>query len=308
MQPQTVHTAYDDAQIAIQTQTIRYFAKKLKTHTVITQLALGLVLTGAFIMLVALLPIRRLIAKLPAGPMRNRWYAMLVMIVLFFIGYLAYTKVFWNNHSRPIDLIVPAIFFLGACFVWLTAALSLQTTSDVMRITLLEHESITDSLTGVFNRRYLDHRLTEDVATAHRYKLALSVLMIDIDHFKHVNDRFGHQAGDLVLASLGEIISKVLRESDYVARYGGEEFLVVALYTPLPDAAELAERLHVQAESIGLSLPDQADGLKVTVSIGVASLGGDIDSSERLIQVADANLYRAKEAGRNRIDTGTPGI
>ena len=272
----------------------------------ITLLALGLVFSGAIIQLIALLPIRQLIASLPPGPLRSRWYAMLAMIVLFFVGYLAYANVFWGNHSKPIDLIVPAIFFLGACFVWLTATLSLQTMSDVMRITLLERETVTDSLTGLFNRRYLDRRLNEDIATAHRYSLPLSIMMIDIDHFKPVNDQFGHQAGDRVLVSLGEIISETVRESDYVARYGGEEFLVVAPYTPLLDATELSERLRKQVELAGFKLPDVPDEIRLTVSIGVASLGEGIDNIERLVHVADDNLYRAKAAGRNRVASGMP--
>ncbi len=272
----------------------------------ITLLALGLVFSGAIIQLIALRPIRQLIATLPPGPLRSRWYAMLVMIVLFFVGYLAYANVFWGNHSKLIDLIVPAIFFLGACFVWLTATLSLQTMSDVMRITLLERETITDSLTGLFNRRYLDRRLNEDIATAHRYSLPLSIMMIDIDHFKPVNDQFGHQAGDRVLVSLGEIISETLRESDYVARYGGEEFLVVAPYTPLLDATELSERLRKQVELASFKLPDVPDEIRLTVSIGVASLGEGIDNIERLVHVADDNLYRAKAAGRNRVTHGMP--
>lgn len=272
----------------------------------ITLLALGLVFSGAIIQLIALRPIRQLIATLPPGPLRSRWYAMLAMIVLFFVGYLAYANVFWGNHSKLIDLIVPAIFFLGACFVWLTATLSLQTMSDVMRITLLERETITDSLTGLFNRRYLDRRLNEDIATAHRYSLPLSIMMIDIDHFKPVNDQFGHQAGDRVLVSLGEIISETLRESDYVARYGGEEFLVVAPYTPLLDATELSERLRKQVELASFKLPDVPDEIRLTVSIGVASLGEGIDNIERLVHVADDNLYRAKAAGRNRVTHGMP--
>jgi diguanylate cyclase (GGDEF)-like protein len=131
-------------------------------------------------------------------------------------------------------------------------------------------------------------------------------MMIDIDHFKPVNDQFGHQAGDRVLVSLGEIISETVRESDYVARYGGEEFLVVAPYTSLLDATELSERLRKQVELAGFKLPDVPDEIRLTVSIGVASLGQDIDNIERLVHVADDNLYRAKAAGRNRVVHGMP--
>lgn len=266
--------------------------------------ALSLVFTGALVLLVALLPILRLIGKLPSGPIRSRWYTMLGMIVLFVFGYFAYLNLFWQSHEQLIDLIVPVVFFMGGCFVWLTATLSMQTTVDVIRLSLLERESVTDPLTGVFNRRYLDRCLADDVASARRYNLPLSVLMIDIDHFKLVNDTHGHQFGDRVLATIGEIISKALRESDSVARYGGEEFLVIARHTPLEGATELAERLRTAIESHEMNLPGQAESLHVTVSIGVADLSGEIAETERLIHLADDNLYRAKEAGRNRTVAG----
>ena len=101
---------------------------------------------------------------------------MTALIVLFLAGYVGYAAILWDSHSRPLDLIVPGVFFLGACFVWLSANLSLQTATDVMRVSLLERESMTDPLTGVFNRRYLDRRLGEEVAKARRYGLPLCAL------------------------------------------------------------------------------------------------------------------------------------
>lgn len=269
--------------------------------SVIFLLAQGFVITGALILVGALFPIRRLVGRLPSGPVRNRWYAMTALTVLFVAGYLGYAGVFWNSHSGPSDLIVPGVFFLGACFVWLAATLSLQTAMDVMRISLLERETATDPLTGVFNRRYLDRRLSEEVASARRYGLPLSILLLDIDHFKQINDRRGHQAGDHVLATLGKLVAGELRESDILARYGGEEFLVIAPHTPLPGATEVAERLRKRIESHEFSPPDGPGGIGVTASIGVASLGEGVDDGERLVRAADENLYRAKQQGRNRV-------
>lgn len=234
---------------------------------------------------------------------------MTALIVLFLIGYLGYAGVFWNSHSSLPDLIVPGVFFLGACFVWLSATLSLQTTMDVMRIGILERETVTDPLTGVFNRRYLDRRLSEEVASARRYGLPLSVLLLDIDHFKQINDRHGHQAGDQVLVTLGEIAVGELRESDILARYGGEEFLVIAPHTPLLGATSVAERLRERIESHDFHLADEPGGIRgirVTASIGVASLGDGVEDKERLIHAADENLYRAKQEGRNRVIAGAP--
>ena len=275
----------------------------------ISLLAQALVFGGALILVWALVPIRGLIGQLPSGAVRNRWYVMTALIVLFLLGYVGYAAAFWNSHSILVDLIVPGVFFFGACFVWLTGNLSLQTAMDVMRVGLLERETLTDPLTGVFNRRYLDRCLSQEVASARRYGLPFSALLLDIDHFKQINDGHGHQVGDEVLASLGKIIAGELRDPDVVARYGGEEFLVMAVNTPLSGAIDLAERLRKRIESHGFNLPGVPDAegrICATVSIGVASLGDAIDSAEKLVHAADRNLYRAKYGGRNQVIAGAP--
>lgn len=276
----------------------------------ISLLSKGCVLVGAAILVAALVPVRRLIRHLPPGLIRQRWYAMAAMILLFIAGYLAYAALFWSSHVALVDLIVPAIFFFGACFVWLSATLSLQTTVDLMRVSVLERETLTDPLTGVFNRRLLDRRLNEEIARARRYGLPLSILLIDIDHFKQINDSHGHQAGDRVLIAMGKLIAKGLRDSDVVVRYGGEEFLIIAPHTPLVGAVELAERIRKRVASHDFALaspPATPSPLGVTVSLGIGSLGDGVASADELIEAADANLYRAKRAGRNRVVAAAPG-
>lgn len=209
----------------------------------------------------------------------------------------------------PATLIVPFVFFFGACFVWLAATLSLQTAMDVMRISLLERDAATDALTGAFNRRYMDRRLSEELASARRYGKPLSILMLDIDHFKQINDRYGHLAGDQVLAGLARAVAGELRETDILTRYGGEEFLVMAPHTPLPGATNLAERVRKRIEFHEFSLPHQPGGIqviRVTVSIGVASADGAPMTKEMLVHAADANLLRAKQEGRNRVIAESP--
>lgn len=270
----------------------------------ISLIANGLVLVGIVILSGSLLTVRQIIRRLPLGPSRNSWYAMAGLIALFVLGYLAYCVLFWGQQTQLIDLIVPGIFFLGACFVLLTALLSLRTAMDVMRITILEQESFTDSLTGVFNRRYMRQRLHEEVAKARRYGFDLGVLMLDLDHFKQVNAEAGHQAGDHVLITVGGIILRSLRDSDILTRYGGEEFLVIVPNTAAEDAKNLAERLRA---SIGATnFHPRADentesAIRLTVSIGVANYGGKINSEESLIREADKYLYEAREAGRNQV-------
>jgi len=277
---------------------------------VISLFASGLVYTGIIILAGSLVVVQRLIVRLQSGPMRSRWYFMVALIALFISGYLAYAIVFRESHSFLVDLIVPFVFLFGACFVLLVATLSLQTAMDMTRITLLERDAVTDPLTGVFNRRYMDRRINEEAASARRYGLPLSILLLDIDYFKQINDRYGHQVGDRVLAAMAKIIDSELRESDIFTRYGGEEFLIIAPHTPLLSAIEVAERVRKCIESHDFCLSDEPGGtgsFRVTVSIGVASLDDGAKDSETLIRAADKNLLRAKQTGRNRVIAGRSG-
>ena len=269
----------------------------------------SLVLVGTIILIGSLVTVRKITRRLPLGSSRTSWKAMAALISLFVIGYLGYMIVFWNKHTSLIGLIVPGIFFLGACFVWLSSVLALQTAMDVMRITALEHETLTDPLTGVYNRRFMEQRLREEVSKARRYHFKLAVLLLDLDHFKRVNDELGHQAGDEMLIEIGNLVNRELRDSDILARYGGEEFLVIAPNTAPTAAEALAERLRSCIESHSF-LTDfdkaQKQESRITVSIGVASFGDSSNDEEGLIQVADQNLYRAKHDGRNRVVAEVP--
>lgn len=267
----------------------------------------AMVLAGAFILVLALSPVRQLIGQLSGGPLRRRWTVMIVLITIFLIGYLAYVAAFWGRHEVLLDLIVPTIFLLGGCFVWLTANLSLQTAVDVMRVSRLERETITDALTGVFNRRYLDNRLAEELARSRRYGFSLSVIFLDIDHFKRVNDDHGHPLGDKVLAAVAKNIASGLRDTDVAARFGGEEFVVVTPHTGLSGATDVAQRLIKAIEAHPFDLPGAPGGLRITCSAGVASLDESAADAAALLDAADKSLYRAKQQGRNRVvSAGNP--
>jgi len=267
-------------------------------------LAETLVFTGACILLSALIPVNHLIRQLPSGRVRRRWVLLTGLILFFILGYLSYAVMVWGSPVTGLDLIVPGVFLLGAGFVWMTATLSLQTAVDVRRVTLLEHENITDPLMGIYNRRYLDRRLEEEYSRAQRYGLPLSLLMVDIDHFKQVNDRYGHQVGDLVLKYLSQLILHAVRESDIVARYGGEELLIISPNTTAASAAALAERLRQHIETHDLVVTSEANHrleIRITVSVGVATLGQGEIGCICLVQQVDEALYRAKQDGRNRV-------
>ena len=163
--------------------------------------------------------------------------------------------------------------------------------------------SITDGLTGLFNRRHLDNTLAKNWAMARRSKLPLTVIMTDIDHFKKYNDLYGHQQGDSCLQEIARTMQDVFsRSTDFVARYGGEEFVVVLMDTHLEEAKQLAEELRQRIETYNIEHKDSPEG-HVTLSIGLASFEPDcdIDNVDRLVGLADDALYQSKESGRNRV-------
>lgn len=170
----------------------------------------------------------------------------------------------------------------------------------VKLIAFLEKLSLTDSLTGVANRRHLEWRLSEEVSRAQRYKYPLCALMLDLDHFKQVNDTYGHQAGDEVLRQLAQLLQRTLRRTDFLARYGGEEFLVLAPQTPAERGLILAERLRQLVANTPF-LISQNQQISITISIGVAIFPDHAQNESELVRAADAALYRAKETGRNRV-------
>ena len=274
----------------------------------LTYVANGLVISGLLVLVVALFPAWRLIGQLPAGQVRRRWIFQSGLIFLFILGYLAYAVFFWMRNANLIDLIVPGVFFFGAGFVWITISLSLQTTMAVRRVTILEQEIITDSLMGIYNRRYLERRLKEEFDQATRYKQNLALLLLDIDHFKRVNDTYGHQVGDQVLRSLGDLIQGIVRAPDIVARFGGDEIVVIAPSTSTEAAFALAERICKIIETheftVGSDLSSQ-HGVRITVSIGVSGLTPAIDAVDKFLRDADRELYFAKSRGRNRAASGT---
>lgn len=155
--------------------------------------------------------------------------------------------------------------------------------------------AIRDGLTGLYNYRYFNEMLTQQVGQSRRYGWPLSLLFLDLDDFKAVNDSLGHPAGDVVLKTVAEYLTRSVRQADILCRYGGEEFVVLLPQTSADQAALLAERLR--AGIAGLKIPLPEGELAVTVSIGVAGLSAEGDGHE-LVKAADRALYRAKEEGK----------
>jgi diguanylate cyclase (GGDEF)-like protein len=194
--------------------------------------------------------------------------------------------------------------FFGACLVLAVSALTLTCVQAVHRLTALENEAVTDSLMGIPNYRYFTDRLNEEVARSNRSQVPLALIIVDVDHFKKINDEYGFRVADLVLIALAKLVLGVARDSDITARYGRDQIAVIAPNTTAADAARFAERIRQKVDTASL-LPAEVsvagDAAGVTVNIGVSSLGPHIRVPQALITEANAALLNAKHGRRNHI-------
>lgn len=203
--------------------------------------------------------------------------------------------------ENRIFLIISAIGIVSLLFV-LIRFISQSFVKDIKKAEMkLVDLANTDFLTGLINRRELFNRLAMEISRARRNKKPLSFIMIDIDHFKKINDIYGHSTGDLVLKELSRKLRETLRSHDIICRYGGEEFLVVAPETSVIEASELAERLRCAAEEITIPADIATTTVNINISLGVSQLMENEDG-EKAISRADSAMYRAKNAGRNRVE------
>lgn len=268
-------------------------------------IVLGLIGGGVAMLLLSLLPVRGIIRQLPDSTLRSRWRTLAALIFIFICGYLLYAIQHGPETITTLSsLVVPGIFCCGALFVYLVCSLSLKTTDDLRQMYILQEETITDPLTGMYNRRYLERRIVEEFQRAMRFEQPFAVFLLDIDHFKLVNDTYGHQVGDVVLRKLGHLIMDSVREVDVVIRYGGEEILVILPNTVEKNALELAERLREQIEKTEMAAAKpmkSQPAIFITISIGVSEyqFADGWDNARSVLERADQALYRAKERGRN---------
>jgi diguanylate cyclase (GGDEF)-like protein len=165
----------------------------------------------------------------------------------------------------------------------------------------LTRSALIDQLTGLGNRRLFDQRFAEEVARSRRYNEPLSLIMIDLDRFKDINDRYGHVTGDVVLAAMGVLLHDSLRVSDIPARYGGDEFSVILPGTTKTEAWVVAEKIRSEMQGLHLQTGDGQE-LAVRACLGVASYSADHEGAMQLLEAADAALYRAKHSGRDRVE------
>lgn len=262
----------------------------------------SLIVLGATFLGYSIYPTSRIIREIPSGPVHLQWRILRGFIIFFIAGYISYLFVFAAEDSTS-RLLVSGIFFFGGCFVLLVCLLALGTVRDIKRISQLEAENITDPLMEIYNRRYLDRRLEDEFTRARRYGNPFSLLLLDIDRFKEINDTYGHPTGDLVLKGIGGLLKENIRTVDVPARYGGEEAAVLLPHTKLEGAEILAERIRKTVEAH--LFPADASFhpgaiLQCTVSVGIAALTPECPDAPQLLKQADTALYRAKQGGKNR--------
>lgn len=273
-------------------------------HSSIVFLEIILIIMGAIFLVSSLVPIKKVILELSSGELQRKWKVLSILVFFFIFSYIVFCYNLWQirNVLNPLSFIVALMLLGGGVFVYLVGQLALKTMSDIRKIAILQYESITDSLTGLKNRRYFDQRLHEEIAHSRRYRLPLSLLLIDVDHFKVVNDTYGHQIGDEVLKNLSKVILEMVRDSDIVARYGGEEIAIITPNTEKAEAILLAERLrNIVQKSTLASIDATQEVVQITISIGVSSLNLVVMDKDALVEEADKALYEAKKLGRNRV-------
>ena len=233
-------------------------------------------------------------------------------LLVYAISYGVKQKLPWQVETTP-DVRLPVYLSVGVKIVIVSLALSIcgKLLFDLLRhenhkvtnaIAELSRRADLDSLTGLYNRRYLSSYLETQIPLAGSPSAPLSVILVDIDHFKEVNDRFGHIAGDDVLQRLARLLAKFPKGAEIVSRFGGEEFVFVLPGTSLEAAVELAERIRQTVEEAALT-KGYGDSEPLTVSAGVAALESGMDIFD-LVGLADRRMYRAKEQGRNRVCAG----
>ena len=193
------------------------------------------------------------------------------------------------------ELLSGDLIKVGPCILKYLAAGDIEAAfhEEIYRLT------ITDGLTGIANRRAFDETIQAEVRRAVRYARPLSLVMFDLDHFKRVNDTYGHMAGDYVLKTVASVVRGRIREDDAFARYGGEEFALLLPETPKATAAQLAEEIRASVANTQFIFEDRV--IPVTVSMGLADVVPELRTAHQLVKAADARLYEAKRGGRNRV-------
>jgi two-component system cell cycle response regulator len=226
-----------------------------------------------------------------------------VLAVAEYAGIVMFAATHWDLSAPAFVQSEYGLFSWGSQVARLVilAAASFMSTAAVLRAQRLRRLSTIDGLTGLLNRRALEDRLAEELARSERNQRSFCLALVDIDHFKKVNDAFGHAEGDAALVSVARALRQGLRKSDVVARYGGEEFVVLLPETLASDGVVKLDALRARIEGTTVPAGSAHVPLTLTVSMGISSWPGDGRTAEALLDRADLRLYEAKRRGRNRV-------
>ncbi len=250
---------------------------------------------------------------LPEKWLKKKINSVFILKNFAFTGWEQRPYLFQFRHNRPVtgstDFMMQNCTFLpimgddnqvqAVCItVFDVTDISIYQNQLKHAMTKLEDMSIRDGLTEIYNRRYIESQLAAEYDRCNRYGGTLSVILFDLDHFKNVNDTYGHLAGDEVLRSVSKKLVEVLRTSDIPGRYGGEEFTVILPNTAIDGALNTAERIRSNIEKLEVVYDGQH--IPVTVSIGVTQIRDNTPTHEAMLQEADLALYQCKEGGRNQ--------
>jgi len=264
-----------------------------------------LILAGSLCLIFAIYLSYKLIAELPNDSFKKGWQILTYSIGFFIFSCWFVVFLLSQQKQDVVILFTSFVIFAASIYIYYVCYLSSRTLVSLKRIDVLEKEIVKDELMGIYNRRYIMSRLKEEFERYKRYQLPFSLLLIDIDHFKKVNDPYGHVVGDKFLIKLARLISKNLRPSDIFARYGGEEMAILLPNTWQTEAKIVAEKIRVIVEekNIDIDISNEVETLflNCTISIGVSTSSKDLKKGNDIVQQADEALYLAKEEGRNLV-------
>jgi diguanylate cyclase (GGDEF)-like protein len=278
----------------------------------------GHVRAVSLVMVASMLLLTGYVVVLNGGQVRpaNLYFALVIVIAALLLGGRGAI-----GSAIASALIIGVVTYAGSAglitarlqppplaLAWVSQAVAFILIGVVLRLAsnslgaalVMAQQSIRDPVTGLFNRRYMEETLERELARAARAKGPVSIIMLDIDHFKHFNDTFGHEAGDLVLREIGACLRAQIRAEDIACRYGGEEFTLIMPAASVDIARQRAEHMREQVKGLTVQHHGQALG-QITASLGVAVYPEDGETGETVLAAADAALYRAKRAGRNRV-------
>lgn len=236
-------------------------------------------------------------ALAPSAALKRAWWVLGAMLGCCIVLLFVHAAITFGRAPSSSDLVAVTIFLVGVLFIYATVWLSRRTAREMLRMESVAQYAYCDALTGIGNRRRFTEALELAAREADRHRTSLSLVVLDVDHFKSVNDTYGHAAGDTVLRAIADTLVAGIQPADTVCRVGGEEFAVLLPGLESPFAIVLAERLR--ASVAALQIPLGARGtLNVTVSLGFARREHG-EAGPALLQRADAALYAAKRSGRD---------